>query len=74
MDLQTGLLSVIGFLSTGLSAVCKILWDRSLLCEKERREMQLRLDQLQTDYGRAKGRLDTIEEFEKLKTERIKLP
>ena len=74
MDLQTGLLSVIGFLSTGLSAACKILWDRWVLSEKELKELRGKYDDLQLSYGRAAGKLDAIEMFEKMKTERIKLP
>ena len=74
MDLQTGLLSVIGFLSTGLSAAVKILWDRWVLSEKELKDIREKYEQLQLAYGRASGKLDAIEEFEKMKTNHINLP
>jgi tellurite resistance protein len=74
MDLQTGLLSVIGFLSTGLSAAVKILWDRWALSEKELKEIREKYQQLQLDYGKAFGRLEAMNEFEKQKTNHINLP
>ncbi len=74
MDFNTALISAIGCLSSVVGLVSKILWDRSVLCESERRTLQTRIEKLERDYGHAVGRLETIKEFEMRATQRIPLP
>lgn len=57
MTMEQALLSAIGSVTTALVFVCRLLWQKSEQCEQDRIDLRKKVEQLEGQYGAAKGEL-----------------
>lgn len=60
MTLETALIAGISAVTGALIFVCKMLWQRSDECERDRRELRIEIEAVKTELGRLEGKEEVL--------------